>query len=77
MSINQVYKFYTIGRPSNSNYSYWDGEQTTMCVCHPGYTGPDCEMGKPPTLQNIHVNHSFVYMIYLTDLLFVPNVGLQ
>ena len=42
MPISSIYTLFTIG--ANNTYSAWDGDQASMCVCFPGYTGPACEM---------------------------------
>jgi len=46
MTIGQVYKdvFVNVDNAVASNYSKWDRDQTTMCVCDFGYTGSACEL---------------------------------
>lgn len=43
MPISSVYTLFTVGS-NGTDYSSWDGDQASMCVCYSGYTGPECEM---------------------------------
>ena len=36
MTVSQVYALYTIGKGATDEYTAWDGNQATMCVCNPG-----------------------------------------
>lgn len=35
-------------------YTNWDGSSSTMCICDPGYTGPDCSYCKFSARQKSH-----------------------
>jgi hypothetical protein len=44
MTVSNLYDFYT--KDASGTFDSWEGEQVTMCVCDPGFTGAMCEMSK-------------------------------
>ena len=44
MTVSNLYDFYT--KDASGTFDSWEGEQVSMCVCDPGFTGAMCEMSK-------------------------------
>lgn len=43
LTLSEINQQYTYGNAVISNFTLWEGNHTTACVCQPGYSGANCE----------------------------------